>query len=126
LERSGNVRRWIGTCTEIQEQKASAERLELLSRELNHRIKNIFAVIGGLIALTIRKTPQFTAIASELQNRVLALGRAHDFVRTHGGDELRLHPRSSLKAMLQALIVPYQDVEAQRIVVTGDDIAIDD
>ena len=126
LDSAGRARRWIGTSTQIHEQKASTERMELLSRELNHRIKNIFAVIGGLIALTTRKSPELRELAAELQGRILALGRAHDFVRSDRRDELRLHARSSLKGMLRALIVPYQDDAAQRIVLKGDDIPIDD
>lgn len=123
---NGAVTRWIGTCTDIHEQKAAAKRLEILSRELNHRIKNIFAVIGGLISLTIRKQPDFAEAATALQRRVLALGRAHDFVRTHGGPELASHPHTSLKGMLEALLAPYQDGEKARIEVVGDDVTIDD
>ncbi|HKX78484.1 MAG TPA: PAS domain-containing protein [Novosphingobium sp.] len=123
---SGAITRWIGTCTDIHEQKASEERLHILSRELNHRIKNIFAVIGGLIALTVRRSPEAASAGRTLQERVLALGRAHDFVRTHSGPDLQPHPHSSLKGMLQTLLEPYQEASAFRIAVKGDDIAIDD
>src|SRR6187431_303264 len=50
----GSIVRWIGTCTDIHEAKAAAEQNEVLNRELSHRIKNIFAVIAGLIELTGR------------------------------------------------------------------------
>lgn len=125
LGTDGSISRWIGTCTDIQEQKADSERLEVLSRELNHRIKNIFAVIGGLIAMTIRSKPEFKATAAELRERVLALGRAHDFVRSRGGQPV-LHPHARLIGLLNTLLAPYQDAEGQRIVIRGDDVAIDD
>lgn len=121
----GAIIRWIGTCTDIHEQKADAERLDVLSRELNHRIKNIFAVIGGLIAMTIRSKPEFKATAIELRDRVLALGRAHDFVRSRGGNPV-LHPHARLMGLFRTLLAPYQDAEEQRIVLRGDDVAIDD
>lgn len=121
----GTITRWIGTCTDIHEQKADAERLEILSRELNHRIKNIFAVIGGLIAMTSRSTPGFRDAAIELRDRVLALGRAHDFVRSRGGQPA-LNPHGRLVGLLHTLLAPYQDETNERIVLDGDDIAIDD
>lgn len=121
----GSISRWIGTCTDIHEQKADSERLDVLSRELNHRIKNIFAVIGGLIAMTIRTKPEFKATAVELRDRVLSLGRAHDFVRSRGGQPI-LHPHARLTGLLNTLLAPYQDAEGQRIVIRGDDVAIDD
>jgi PAS domain S-box-containing protein len=40
---NGEIVRWVGTCTDIDEQKSIAQQNELLSRELSHRIKNIFA-----------------------------------------------------------------------------------
>jgi hypothetical protein len=56
-DRDGKIVRWIGTCTDIDAAKRAAEDNELLSRELSHRIKNIFAVISGLIGLSSRHDP---------------------------------------------------------------------
>lgn len=124
-DEDGRVTRWIGTCTDIHEQKEDAERLEMLSRELSHRIKNIFAVIGGLISLTIRDKPELAPVGAELRERILALGRAHDFVRSRGGRPM-LEPHRGLHSFLYNLLAAYQDAEKRRIVVRGDDVAIDD
>lgn len=62
----GRILRWIGTCTDIDAAKRAAEQNELLSRELSHRIKNIFAVISGLIGLTSRHEPQIKSLAKDL------------------------------------------------------------
>lgn len=43
------IQRWIGTCTDIEDAKQIASHNEILSQELSHRIKNIFAIISGLI-----------------------------------------------------------------------------
>ena len=80
---SGRITRWIGTCTDIDAAKREAEQNEILSRELSHRIKNIFAVIGGLIGLSAREHPNAKDYAEQLKERVAALGRAHEFVRPH-------------------------------------------
>ncbi|WP_340054581.1 PAS domain-containing protein, partial [Pseudomonas sp. JAI120] len=80
---NGTIVRWFGTCTDIHEQKEASEQREIVAHELSHRIKNIFAVISGLINLSARSNPGFGPIASDLRERVTALGRAHDFVRPH-------------------------------------------
>ncbi len=119
------VMRWIGTCTDIDDEMANADALELLSQELHHRIKNIFAVIGGLVSLSSRSHPDAADFAAELYGRILALGRAHAFVgspgsrsdgTTHGG----------LKGMLEELLSPYMIAGSNRITITGDEIAVDD
>jgi len=65
----GGIIRWIGTCTDIDESKRSAERNELLSRELSHRIKNIFAVISGLVSLTGSRKGELRPVMKELLGR---------------------------------------------------------
>lgn len=127
VDTTGHLQGWIGTCTDVHEQREAVDRLEILSRELNHRIKNIFAVIGGLISMTFRGQPEATRErAQSLQSRVLALGRAHDFVRTHAGSDLLQPPHTSLRAMLGALLAPYQSDDEDRIHILGDDTNIDD
>ncbi len=121
----GRVIRWIGTCTDINDEMAAADALELLSQELSHRIKNIFAVIGGLISLSSRNHPDASDFAGELYGRILALGRAHAFIGSRGSIGAR--PQDvSLKGILTEIFAPYLDDQTQRMRIGGDDIAIDD
>jgi PAS domain S-box-containing protein len=122
----GKLIRWLGTCTDIHATKAAHQQMEVLSRELSHRIKNIFAVIGGLVGLTIRRRPEFAPIGRELQERVLALGRAHDFVRPQSDASRRDLPHTSLTGMLGELLAPYRHDGRARVRIHGGDIAIDD
>jgi PAS domain S-box-containing protein len=127
LDNQGQVDGWIGTCTDVNVQHDAVERLDVLSRELNHRIKNIFAIIGGLISMTFRgEPPASRERAMALQARVLALGRAHDFVRTHAGSDILQQPHTSLLPMLSVLLEPYQNEAGDRICITGEDPIIDD
>ncbi len=120
-DESGAVVRWYGTCTDIDAAKRMEEERALVANELSHRIKNIFAVISGLIHLSARSFPEAKPFADALRERVGALGRAHDFVSPHGP---RQEQASSLFAMLSELLTAYQD--GDRIVVEGEDAAIDD
>ncbi len=123
---SGAITRWFGTCTDIHEQKLAYEEREIISQELSHRIKNIFAVIAGLIAFSARGKPEFAGIATDLRHRINALGRAHDFVRPHSANSRPAAAQNSLRGLLQELFEPYQRIDGIRLKVTGDDVTIDD
>lgn len=123
---SGAIVRWIGTCTDIDDAKRDAEQTEILSRELSHRIKNIFAVVSGLIALSAHRQPGIGDFANTLQARINALGRAHEFVRPHSDKSSLQFPETTVKAMLSDLMQPYPAITEGRLNITGDDAAIDD
>jgi PAS domain S-box-containing protein len=123
---NGKITRWFGTCTDIQEQKMALEEREVISHELSHRIKNIFAVISGLISFAARSTPGFAPIATDLRERITALGRAHDFVRPHSPASRPSAQQDSLHGLLGELFAPYHRGAVTTVKVVGDDIAIDD
>jgi len=122
----GAITRWFGTCTDIHEQKMALEEREIISQELSHRIKNIFAVIAGLIQFAARSRPEFAPAATDLRQRITALGRAHDFVRPHSAQSRPSAQQDSLKGLLADLFEPYQQVDRDRVRVEGDDVMIDD
>jgi PAS domain S-box-containing protein len=122
----GAIVRWFGTCTDIDEQKRTSEEREVIAHELSHRIKNIFSVISGLIGLSARSHPEIREVANDLRDRVLALGRAHDFVRPHSEESRAGRQLSSLKGLLAELVAPYQDQAGERIAIAGEDADVDD
>jgi PAS domain S-box-containing protein len=122
----GQITRWVGTCTDIHDSKIQSERTELLTRELSHRIKNIFAVISGLISLTARKFPECRQFADSLRARVSALGRAHEIARPHSLLSAPVAGSATLKTLLRAVLLPYPAMEEGRITITGADFDIDD
>jgi PAS domain S-box-containing protein len=125
-DRQGAITRWFGTCTDIHEQKLALEEREVVSQELSHRIKNIFSVISGLIHFAARAHPELSGVASDLRQRIIALGRAHDFVRPHSAESRPLLAQDSLHGLLGELFAPYQRAPGERITIAGDDVAVDD
>ncbi|WP_163959600.1 sensor histidine kinase [Sphingomonas insulae] len=123
---TGRITRWFGTCTDIHEQKLALHEREVISQELSHRIKNIFAVISGLISFAARSRPDFAPIAADLRQRITALGRAHDFVRPHSPASRPSAQQDSLHGLLGELFEPYRRDDRLPITITGDEIAIDD
>jgi PAS domain S-box-containing protein len=115
----GNILRWFGTAVDIHDIYEASEARELIAKELNHRIKNIFAVLAGLVSLSSRRHPEAKAFADDLTAIIRALGRAHDFVRPVDGAT-----RGHLLRLLEELFAPYGSGEGARVRVSGDDIAI--
>lgn len=122
---TGAITRWIGTCTDIHEQKLALEEREVISQELSHRIKNIFAVVSGLVSFAARARPDIASVAEDLRQRITALGRAHDFVRPHSPASLPSARQDRLLGLLEELFEPYQD-DTGRIAIMGDAVPIDD
>jgi PAS domain S-box-containing protein len=115
----GKVVRWFGTAVDIHDIYEASEARELLAKELSHRIKNIFAVIIGLVSLTARKHPEMRGFADDLTGTIRALGRAHAFVRPDDGAT-----RDNLRSLLEELFAPYGSGDGARVKVGGDDLAI--
>lgn len=126
-DETGRITRWFGTCTDIDDLKRSDQAKELISQELSHRIKNIFAVVSALIALSARRHPEARAFADAVRTRIAALARAHDFVHPHIGNGRLAAGTLTLHAFLADLFRAYADGSGEtRVAITGDDAAFDD
>ena len=124
---TGAITRWFGTCTDIEDIKRGVDAKDLLSQELSHRIKNIFAVVSALIALSARQFPEAKGFAASVRTRINALARAHEFVRPHTETSRPTVGSMTLHAFLNDLFKPYATlVGDMRVVVTGDDAVFDD
>lgn len=120
----GRISRWIGTCTDIDDAKRNAEQTELMSRELSHRIKNIFAVIGGLIGLSAPNSAEGNVFAQQLASRIAALGRAHNFARPHSPLSQPESDHTGIHGLLAELMAPYDTVGRTPYAISGDDCPI--
>ncbi len=126
-DENGTIVRWMGTCTDIDDIKRMEQSKELVSQELSHRIKNIFAVISALVALSARQFPEARGFAQALRTRINALARAHEFVRPHTESSRPSVGSMTLHAFFEALFRPYVAADGHsRVIVSGDDAVFDD
>jgi PAS domain S-box-containing protein len=120
MDANGRISRWFGTSTDIHESRLIGTEREIIAHELNHRIKNLFAVFGALINLSARSARDIKSYAADLAGRIAALSKAHDFVRPTSG----LLPAQSLHALLQSLVSPYSVTRTSRLSFDGQDIQL--
>jgi two-component sensor histidine kinase len=66
----------------LQDSAMGELQLEQLNVELRHRLKNTFAVIGGLVSQSARYSTDIASFASALSGRLAAMGTAMDLVAT--------------------------------------------
>lgn len=118
-DEQGTIRRWFGTCTDIHDQRMLREQQDLLSRELGHRIKNIFTVVASLLRLSSRNDPGLKHYAVRLSEQIAALGRAYDYVRPQDGTSA-----FTLQGMLRELFAAYNFDGLERVRVTGEDVIL--
>lgn len=119
----GQIVRWFGTCTDVDDLKNAEEARELIARELAHRIKNIFMVVTSLITLSVKAHPEAQRFADTLTQRIGALARANEFVGI-GGTPQGPSDDGRLLSLIRRLTAPYQDKDESRIVIAGDDTRI--
>lgn len=99
-----------------EERARAALRQRVLNDELNHRVKNILAVIKSVIGQPVHERQTLESYVTALKGRIQALSFAHDQVmRGDGG--------GSLLALLQAELAPYQG--SSTITLHGPDAMLD-
>jgi two-component sensor histidine kinase len=98
----------FGIFLDVTGRKQAEEGHELLAGEMSHRVKNLLAIATGLTHLTSRSATTIAHMASELTQRLTALGRAHDLVRPLPGSE---GTAALLGDLFAVLLAPY-DVTA--------------
>jgi PAS domain S-box-containing protein len=126
VDTRGAITRWTGTCTDIDDRVRSGDLLEIMSRELSHRIKNLFSVVQGLISMALRRQPGLGEVSQSLQLRIVALGRAHDLVRPRISAGLILRSQTTLTELIRLLVLPYAQDDQSRLEMTGMDAVVNE
>jgi PAS domain S-box-containing protein len=111
---------------DISERKRAAEQKDVLIREMSHRVKNAFAVMGGVVAISARSAATPEAMAREIQARLAALTRAHDLTRPGLIDsQTEIGKTMSFHALVRAIFAPFLEAEvSERLTIEGPDLPI--
>ncbi|MCP1468943.1 light-regulated signal transduction histidine kinase (bacteriophytochrome) [Sphingobium sp. OAS761] len=80
------------------ERQRAHEKQELLIAELNHRVRNILALIRGLLSQTRENAGSVEEFIGTLESRIHALARAHDQITADRWSPARLHDLIEIEA----------------------------
>ncbi|HZH28217.1 MAG TPA: PAS domain-containing protein [Azospirillaceae bacterium] len=102
-DQDGKIIRWYGTTEDIHDRKLAEERQALLAREVDHRAKNVLAVVQAVVRLTSAENP--ADFVDAVEGRVAALARAHGLLARGGWSG------ADLRALAEEELAPYLDTE---------------
>jgi light-regulated signal transduction histidine kinase (bacteriophytochrome) len=96
-----------------RERRVGQERQEILIAELNHRVRNILALIRGLVSQSRDNAGSVEEFAGMIGGRIQALARAHDQITTD-----RFQP-APLADLVLAEAAAYADGRIDRVHLSG-------
>ena len=98
--------------------RALAERQALLAREMDHRAKNLLAVMQTIVRLT--RAPDLEGYRQAIEGRIGTVARAHSLL---SGERFR---RAQLRRLVEEELAPYAgpDPVSARIRVVGPDLPL--
>jgi light-regulated signal transduction histidine kinase (bacteriophytochrome) len=100
------------------ERARADERQQLLIAELNHRVRNILALIRGLISQSRSGTETLEGFITTLDERIRSLARAHDQITAdHWGP-------ARLRDLLETETRAYLGEKRNQVIMTGPNVLI--
>jgi two-component sensor histidine kinase/PAS domain-containing protein len=103
----------IVTLTDITERKRAEDRQTTMVAELNHRVKNILAIVQSVAAQTVRSSGTLEVFADAFTGRLRALAVAHDILTQTRWIGI------GLNELLISVLAPYRTPEDPRINIKG-------
>lgn len=80
---------------------------QAVSQEMSHRVKNLFAITAGLVAVSARSAQTPKEMAEALSGRLHALARAHGVVRNTATIGVSGVPSGDLEDLVRTVLKPY-------------------
>ena len=124
LNRKGDVIGASKIARDISDRRRAEEQKNLLLREMNHRIKNLFAISSSLVSLSGQHAGSVPELVSDLRSRFSALANAHSLTLTAAAEDITHKPETTLHSLARTVLLPYLGENNPRLQVTGTDWAV--
>jgi PAS domain S-box-containing protein len=116
----GLEREWIGTMTDIHDLRGLKDRQQVLLAELQHRTRNLLAVVQVLAGQTLRKSETLQSFSSDFEGRLRALSRVQSLLARVDQEDINLHD------LVRAELLAYGDgaLETGKVTIEGPPLAL--
>ena len=114
----GRTVRFVGAVREITEEKLAEERQQLLTRELQHRVKNTLAMVNALANQTLRRATNVQDGLAAFSARLIALGQAHDILTQTSWTS------APIAAIVDNALKTHRPEDPTRIAIAGPDLRL--
>ena len=104
---------FLGFLRDISERHDAARRQELMIGELNHRVKNLLAVVSGIAHQSARSSATMAEFSHAFGGRLASLGRAHEILTAATWE------RAPLRSLVDELFGSYVQGEAAQVSIAG-------
>lgn len=94
---------------DVTERVEGEDKQKLLLRELNHRVKNLFAIASGMVTISARSASTPREMAQVLHGRLNALARANELIRPGLIGTEQDQDRTTLDQLVKTILLPYVD-----------------
>ena len=95
-----------------------ADRNEVLARELQHRVKNILAIVRALSRQTVAKSRSLEAYSTAFDGRIAALARTQNLVTLSRGGQI------SLRELAREELEAHGAEGGEKVSITGPDLLL--
>lgn len=112
---------------DITERHRAEEQRQLLLREMNHRVKNLFSLASGVVTLSARSAGTPEDLAAAVRERLAALARAQDLTLPDlSRGAVRAERAISLRSLVSTIISPFDDTKpgGARVAIDGPDVRV--
>jgi PAS domain S-box-containing protein len=108
----------VVTMVDLSRRKAAENRQNLLTRELDHRIKNTLALVVSISARTASNTDTVQAFQQAFTGRIQALAATHSLLLESSWSSLKLGE------IVRSELAPYIDAAADQVTIEGLNVAV--
>jgi len=110
---------------DITDRRKTIEQKDLLLREMNHRIKNLFTLAGSVVALSARSATSADELAGIVRERLEALANAHALTLPKPSNQTtEIERPTTLQTLIRAIVQPFEERSGNRITIEGPDIDV--
>lgn len=104
---------------DISERMRAQEQQRLLMGEMQHRVKNLFALANAVVSISSRSSSGQADIIANIRSRLSSLALAHDLIMADRGPDAAGGEHVSLLKLVSTILEPYST--GNRVSISGDD-----